>query len=155
MHIWTRVPYVPTPQPIVDEMIRLAKLQPGQTVFDLGAGDGRLLTTAKSVQPNLTAIGYELMPSVWMMSEVKAWLKKVKVDLRWGNSFRADLTSANVIFLYLFPEAMKKLAGKFDEQLQPGTKVISHAFQFKDRTPVETSTIHCRGRDRQMYVYEW
>ena len=155
-HIWVRgVPYVPSKARVIKEMIKLADLKSGQTVFDLGAGDGRVLIEAKKECPGITAIGVELVPTVWLYGRLRIWLSKAKISFWWGDAFYKDLRSADVVFLYLFPDVLKKFEKKFDKELRPGTRVISNAFEFKDREPVTRLKIPCGKKMRKVFVYEW
>lgn len=154
MQIWTRVPSVPTPHALVDNIIELADIQPGDVIFDLGTGDGRIPIAAKQAQPDCTAIGYELVPSVLYWGRLMAWLKKVDVELCRADAFTADLSKADVVITYLYPEVMEKLLPKLDSELRPGTKVLSHAFEFPGRKPKQTHEFTV-GRKRLVHVYEW
>ena len=150
-HLFVPVVYVPTPRRIVERMVKAAKLRKGDIVYDLGAGDGRLLIAAKKKCPAIHARGWELIPTIWLLSRMCAWWAGVKVDLRCGNAFTKDVSDADVIFLYLFPDVMESLVWKFDRELKPGTRVISHTFRFPKREAVEV--IECEKK--KVYVYRW
>ena len=150
-HLFVPVVYVPTPRRIVERMVDAAKLRSGEVVYDLGAGDGRLLIAAKKRCPGVHARGWELVPTIWLFGRICAWWSKVDVDLRCGNAFTKDVSDANVIFLYLFPDVMESLVWKFDRELKSGTRVISHTFRFPKREPIEV--IECEKK--KVYVYRW
>ena len=155
-HIWFGgVPYVPTKWEIVEEMIRLAELEGKEVVYDIGAGDGRLLRAAKQANPNIRAVGYEIIPTICVWGRFLAWWQGLHIELRLRDAFAMDFSDADVVFLYLFPDVLKKLAVKFDKELQPGTRVISHAFTFPDKEPIGTINIPCGRRERTINVYEW
>jgi ubiquinone/menaquinone biosynthesis C-methylase UbiE len=108
-HLFLGVPYVPTPQKVVEKMVEMADLRPGDVVIDLGAGDGRFLLEAKKRCPDITAIGYELVPAVWL----SGWLKTRRVDpsiqFRLGDARKVDVSPATVVFLYVAPHLMSIL----------------------------------------------
>ena len=154
-HIWIQVPFVPTHKNIAKKMVELADLKEGHVVYDLGAGDGRILVEAKRHCPGVIAIGYEFTPSVWLWGCLYVWCAGVDVSMRRGNAFAQDISDADVIFLYLFPEVIAKLETKFDAELQRGTRVISHAFKFPTKTPIGEEVVQVGRREKKVFVYEW
>ncbi len=154
--LWANVPFVPTPKRTAEAMIKEAGLKGNETVYDLGAGDARMLVQAKRMHPRINAIGYEIVFFVWLLGKIRTSVTKSEVKLHFKNSFKADLRDADCILLYMISCLMPKFRKKFDSELKPGTKVISHAFQFKDKTPVRTIDVPTRfkGVDK-VYVYEW
>lgn len=150
MHLIIRVPYVPTSRPMTRAMVELAGLHDGQTVIDLGAGDGRLLQEAVTKHPGVRAIGVELVPTVWMWG----WLRTRgtgRVKFLLGNALTADLTGVDVVFLYMMPQIMEKLEARFDWELRPGAVVISHAFRFPNRQPEREEKVN--GKTVLRYVW--
>lgn len=77
------------------------------------------------------------------------------VHLKLGNAFRADVRTADVLFLYMIPSCMGKFAAKFDRELRPGTLVVSHTFRFPDRHPVEERRVPLWRGDAQFFLYRW
>ncbi len=154
--IWAKVPFVPTPKKTNMAMIEAAGLKGSEVVYDLGAGDGRMLIRAKKKYPGIKAIGYEIVPVVWFLGRMRKTFLRSDVDLRFGDAFKADVSDADCVFLYMITSLMVKLSKKFDAELKPGTKVLSHAFQFWDKTPIKELEVpsHFGGTDR-IYVYEW
>jgi precorrin-6B methylase 2 len=136
-------------------MIDYADLKPGMHVIDIGAGDGRLLIAAKRRCPDITAVGYEIIPTLVWLSRLHAWLRRSSVDLRHGNAFAQDYSKADVIFLYLMPNFLTDLESKFDRELKKGTRVISQAFRFPSRTPMRELMWKDRYRRKRMFLYEW
>ena len=135
-HFRWLVPYVPTPMPIVKVMVDLAGIQKGNTVYDLGAGDARLLIQAAETEPTIHAIGYEGAIGVYLLGILRIlWSRKRNVRLQWQNLFRADLGNADVVFLYLLPHMIEKLLPKFEQELQPGTIIVTHAFKLPSCDP--------------------
>ena len=154
--IWARVPFVPTPKKTAKVMLDAAELQGNETVYDLGAGDGRLLIRAKREYPGITAIGYEIVPVVWFLGRMRALFSRTGVQMKFGNAFKVNVSDADCIFLYLITSLMPKLRDKFDRELKPGTRVISHTFSFKGLEPVSTIDVPgLLGGKSKVYVYEW
>lgn len=150
-HVFLAVPFIPTPHRTVEAMLDAAELRGHETVYDLGAGDARLLIAAKRRHPGVTAKGCELVWLVWFLARVRIALAGVDVRLTRGGVDRADVRDADVVFLYLFPSMMARLAAKFDRELRPGTLVVSHAFQCPGKEPLRT--VVCEGR--RIHVYRW
>lgn len=156
LHLFVlRVPYVPTPGRVAAEMVRFARLRGDEKVYDLGAGDGKILVMAKRAYPGLTAVGVELVPTVWLLGRVYTWLSGAKVDFRLQNALTADLRDADTVFLYVTPFLMEQLEPKLDRELKKGAVVVSHTFHFPHRKPTEEVKIpwHRRGKTLVRYVY--
>ncbi len=146
-----RVPYIPTSARVAREMVRFAGLRGDETVMDLGAGDGRVLIEAMKIHPGLKTIGIEYVPTVWLIGKLLIRWHNVPVELRLGDALKADVSKADVIFLYMSPNLMKKLQKKFDAELPKGTPVISHTFRFEGCDPVGETAV---GREK-IRRYEW
>ena len=151
------VPFVPTPLPIVRAMVDLATLQPHQVVMDLGAGDCRLLIEAKRREPRIRVVGYEGSLGVWMLAWVRIALSGQRgIEISRKNFYTIDLSSANVIFLYISMNAMKKLIPKFRSELKPGTLIISHAFQLPGFSPIRSKDVPMfYGGMTKVRCYQW
>lgn len=154
-HAILGVPYVPTPRHVARAMVELAHMRGNEVVFDLGAGDGRLLRTAKQMFPGITALGYEIVPMVWLCGFLWCALMRSGVRLHYGDAFRADICTADVVFLYMFPSCMEKFAVKFTQELRPGTLVISHTFRFPSRHPIEERRVPLWRGDAKLFLYRW
>ncbi|MDA1292966.1 MAG: SAM-dependent methyltransferase [bacterium] len=153
--IFLRAPYVPTPMKITKKMVKFADLQGKEVVYDLGAGDGRLLIEAKRCHPGVTAKGFELSPPVFFLGLFLIWKSRVEVTLRMKNLFHQDVSDADCIFLYLMPGAMKTLQKKFEKELKPGTKIISHAFKFPGKEPVKSMPVPWLQGQKELRLYIW
>lgn len=153
--IFLRAPYVPTPKAVTKTMVEFAALTGNEVLYDLGAGDARLLIESKRRFPNCIARGFELSPPVYFLGLFLIWKAGVDIDLRMKNFFSQDVSDADCIFLYLMPGAMKRLQEKFEQELKPGTKVISHAFKFPNRTPVQRMPVPWLQGEKELLMYEW
>ena len=120
------VPYVPTPNQVVDGMLDLAKVTKSDTVIDLGCGDGRIVITAAQ-KFGARGIGVDLNPERIAEAEANAKSAKVegKVKFIEQDLFEADLREATVVTLYLLPSVNAKLKPRLLEQLKPGTRIVS------------------------------
>lgn len=138
---WRAAPYVPTRQRDVERMLDLAELRDGETLYDLGAGDGRLMLQAMQRGPSIKTVGYEISLPVWLI----AWLRIVfggfrqRAAIHFQDFFHHDLSQANVVVCFLTPEAMKKLGPKLKAELKPGSRVVSSVFPIKEWTEVTRS----------------
>lgn len=132
------VPYVPTPQPVVDRMLELAKVGKNDMLYDLGSGDGRIVITAAK-EHGARGIGIDLNPQ--RVAEAKANAKQAgvedRVEFRVGDLFKTDLSQASVVTLYLLTSVNYQLRPQLWRQLKVGTRVVSHAFDMGDEWPPE------------------
>lgn len=145
------VPFVPTPQPVVERMLEIAKVGKNDVVYDLGSGDGRMVITAAK-KYGARGVGIDLDPQ--RVAEAKANAKKAgvqnKVSFRVGDLFKTDLSEASVVTLYLLNSVNRELRPQLWKQLKVGTRVVSHSFDMGDEWPPEkTETVD--GSD----IYYW
>ncbi len=128
--------YVPTPPAVVDAMLALGQVGPGDVVFDLGSGDGRIVNTA-AARFGVRGVGLELdrdLNRVATRAARKAGLSGL-VQFRAEDIFTADLSTATVVTLYLSPATNLRLREKLRRELKPGTRVVSHRFDMGDWQP--------------------
>ncbi len=135
-------PYVPTPQRVVDEMLGIAGVTARDFVIDLGSGDGRIVITAAQ-KHGARGRGYEIDGELVERSNAAALQLKLDQRVRFEqlDVLLADLREATVITLYLLPDMMRQLRAKFLRELRPGTRIVSHDFDFGDWKPERTVTI--------------
>ena len=149
------VPYVPTHEMIVDEMLRMAEVKGDDVLYDLGSGDGRIPITAAK-QFGTRGVGIDLNPE--RISEANENAKKAgvtdKVRFIEGDIFESDFREASVVTLYLLPEINLRLRPQLLEQLKPGTRVVSHNYSMGDWQPEQAKTIKTPdGVDH--FIYFW
>ncbi len=125
-------PYVPTPSPIVDEMLALARVGPGDYVIDLGSGDGRLVITAVTRHGARGGFGVDIDPALVKLANENATRAGVadRVKFYERDLFATSVRDATVVTVYLLPAAMAKLEGKLLAELRPGTRVVTHDYPF-------------------------
>ncbi len=130
------VPYVPTPESVVNEMLTLAGVTENDIVFDLGCGDGRIVVTA-AAKYGAQGVGIDIDPNRIRESNENAARAGVSNRVRFirQDLFEADLTGATVVTLYLLPDINLKLRPKLLEELQPGTRIVSHSFDMGEWRP--------------------
>jgi SAM-dependent methyltransferase len=121
------------PQRIVDRMLQLANVSGDDIVYDLGSGDGRIPITAARTY-GARGVGIELKPDLVLEARQNAEEAGVNdlVEFRQGDLFEADFSEATVVTLYLLPDVNEKLRPMLVEQLEPGTRVVSHGFDMGD-----------------------
>lgn len=130
------MPYVPTPQTVVDEMLKLASVTKNDVVYDLGSGDGRIVITAAK-KYGARGIGVDINPERVKEANANAIAAGVtdKVKFVEQDLFETDLKEASVVTLYLLPAVNLKLRPKLWKELKPGTRVVSHSFDMGDWKP--------------------
>jgi len=131
-------PYVPTPLPVVRHMLILAELKAGEIFFDLGAGDGRtVIMAAKDF--GARAVGVELREDLVKkaLSTVHEEGLQDRVTIVNSDIFNVDLTSADVIFLYLTTSANEKIKPKLEAELKHGVRVVSHDYEIVGWKPLK------------------
>ena len=135
-------PSVPTRVNRIRKALQLADLQPGETIYDLGAGDGRVLLIAAS-EFNAKAVGVEVGPVQCMLIALRALASGNGDDIhvRWGNYFKADLKDADVVFIYATSRQMGKLAGHLKGQMKPGSRLVSVSADLPDWEPAEVDEL--------------
>jgi hypothetical protein len=136
------VPYVPTPQAVVDRMLELAEVKKGDVVYDLGSGDGRIVVTAAK-KYGVKAIGFEIDPQRIKESHEnikKAGVEKL-VEIRQQDIRTVDLSQASVLTMYLLPEVNLMIRPNIWKQMKPGSRVVSHDFDLGDWKPLKTEHI--------------
>lgn len=142
------VPYVPTPQPVVDRMLEMADVKKGDKVYDLGCGDGRIVVTAAK-KYGATGIGVDIDPERIKESNDNAKsagvTDKVKFEIK--DLFTMDFKDADVLAMYLLPTVNMQLRPKILSDMKPGSRVVSHSFDMDDWKPdaedeVDSSTIY-------------
>jgi ribosomal protein L11 methylase PrmA len=142
--------YVPTPQDVVEDMLRLANVKKGDVLYDLGSGDGRIAITAAK-KYGVKATGIDIDPD--RIKEANENARKAGVtslvSFRNEDLFKADFKDATVVTLYLLPDLNVKLRPRLWNELKPGTRIVSHQFEMGAWKPEKK--LESNGRT----VYFW
>jgi len=143
------VPYVPTPEAVVDKMLEMAEVKGDDFLIDLGSGDGRI-PVAAAKKYGIRAHGVDLDPQRILEANENAKREKVtdKVTFAEQDLFKTDLSRATVITMYLLSSVNMKLRPTL-MKLKPGTRIVSHAFNMGDWEPDRTETVEGRS------IYMW
>lgn len=131
-------PYVPSPPQVIRQMLALAELRPGEILFDLGSGDGRTVIMAVK-EFGARAVGVELREDLVKkaLSTIYEQGLQDRITIVNGDIFKVDLTSADVIFLYLTTSANEKIRPKLDTELKKGVRIVSHDYEIVGWKPVK------------------
>jgi precorrin-6B methylase 2 len=145
------VPFVPTPQEVVDRMLQMAKVGKNDVLFDLGCGDGRIVVTAAK-QHGARGTGIDLDPERIGEARKNAEQAGVssRVNFKVADLFETDVSAASVVTLYLLPNVNTRLRPRLWKQLKVGSRVVSHAFDMGPEWPPE-KTDSVEGRA----IYYW
>jgi len=147
-------PNIPTPPAIVERMLDMAHVKAGETVYDLGSGDGRVLIAA--VQKfGAKAVGIEIDPDLCEKAKVRVKLLGLedRISIIHGSVLRTDLRPADVVTMYFLTLSNEKLRPSL-EKLRPGTRVVSFQFPIRGWKPLEAQIVNVSNVDRTIYVYE-
>ena len=134
--------YVPTSDTVVDAMLRLARVESDDIVYDLGSGDGRIVIAAAR-NFGARGVGIDIDPERISESNDNAVEAGVtdKVEFIEADLFKSDFSEASVVTLYLLGRLNEKLKPMLMQQLKPGTRIVSHAFDMGDWEPEQTQVV--------------
>jgi SAM-dependent methyltransferase len=145
--------YVPTPRPVVDKMLELARVGKDDLVYDLGCGDGRIVVTAAK-RYGARAVGFDIDPA--RIEEARRNVEKNKVGhlvtIEQKDIFTLDLAPASVVTLYLLPKLNDRLVPQL-ARLAPGSRVVSHNYDFTGMVPVQALDMKPSGEDDEHSVF--
>jgi precorrin-6B methylase 2 len=148
-------PFVPTPEEVVVRMLELAEIRPGDVLYDLGSGDGRIVVAAAK-KYGIKAVGFEIDPALVRESRqiIKQEGLENLVEIRDEDILSLDFSPASVVTMYLYPGANLKLRPALMSRLKPGSRVVSHQFTMGDWTPAKTAQLKdSTGLTRTIYLW--
>ncbi|MHB0994891.1 MAG: SAM-dependent methyltransferase [Elusimicrobiales bacterium] len=125
------VPFVPVPAGAARKMLEAAGLKPGETVYDLGCGDGRIVHLAAR-EYGAKGVGVELSPIMYLLAKARGALRGPSAEIRLGDFRNQDLSKADVVCCYLNSKTMAALRDKFLRELKPGARVVSCVYRIPD-----------------------
>ena len=148
-------PAVPTPQAIVERMLEAGHVKPGEMVYDLGSGDGRIVITA--VQPfGARAVGVELMPDLARKARDRVQLLGLadRITIVEGSALRVDLRPADVVTMWFLTNSNERLRPNLEKRLKIGARVVSNEFPVRGWKPTEVVRLKVGKMEHTIYVYE-
>jgi cyclopropane fatty-acyl-phospholipid synthase-like methyltransferase len=136
--VWTdgEVPFVRSAPEVIDRMLELAEVKPGDVVYDIGSGDGAIIIRAAK-QYGVKGVGIEIDQDLVLKARSNAFREKVEhlVEFHAQDAFTADVSPATVVTLYMLPDFNAKLRPMLDRQLKPGSRVVSHDYPIEGWVP--------------------
>jgi predicted RNA methylase len=155
--VWTYhydVPFVSTPENVVRRMLQLCNVKPDELVYDLGAGDGRILFIAAK-EFKARAVGIEIRPQLVKQIEDRIIAENLQGRVRviHGNFFDINISDADVVTLYLLTSVNERLRPKLEKELKPGTRVVSHDFEIPGWRPVKVEVMSDEWSSHRIYLY--
>jgi precorrin-6B methylase 2 len=150
----TLAPVYPTPETVVDQMLTIAQVRPGEMVYDLGCGDGRIVIAAAQ-KFKARAVGIEIRRDIYerTLATVASLGLSDQVRIVHGNALRYDLSPADVVTLYLLTSSNERLKPVLLQYLKPSARVVSHDFEIRGWKPVSVSKMAVGGRPHLIYLY--
>ena len=149
-------PYYPTPEPVVERMLKFAGLKPGEKLFDLGSGDGRIvIMAAQKFGADATGVEIDAELAKDSAEKIRSLGLEKKARIVRGDILRQDYSSANVLAVYLLPRSNERLRPMLERQLRNGTRVVAHDFVFRGWTPEREEYVEDdgTGRSHTLYLY--
>lgn len=138
-------PYLPVLSRDVQSLLDLAGVKEGETLLDLGCGDGRLLRAA--ARRGVTGVGYEINPLVWLIAKLLCFPQRELISIRLGNYWAASWPPCDIIYVFLIDRYMPKLDQVLQERLRKTTRVVSYVFKIPGRAAVRST------KNATLYVY--
>lgn len=147
-------PFVPTPKSIIRKALKFANLKPGETLYDLGSGTGRVLVIgAKEFKAKV--VGFEFSTLLFLVSKLNLFFHRIKGNIYCKDFFKADLKEADVIFLFLSPPILFKLEEKFAKELKPGTRIVCFSSPLPSWKPNKVLPLPERKDKINLYLYKY
>jgi protein-L-isoaspartate O-methyltransferase len=147
-------PYYPTPPSIVEKMLQVGALKPGEKMFDLGSGDGRIvIMAAKKFKADATGVEFDDALHRQSMAEIKKQGLVKTARIIHGDIYKQNYSSANLITVYLLPSSNDKIRPILEKQLKKGSRIVSHDFEFSDWKPEKVEHVEDDGEGRSHTIY--
>ncbi len=152
----TRVPFVPVRHSVTDALPGLLNLTDSSVFYDLGCGDGRVVTALAATNPKVQCVGVEISPLPYALARLRAW----RANLRNARIIRADfnaleLGNATHLFLYLLPHINARLLPKLEAELRAGARVVICDFPLAGRTAAVTQVVGAGTTRHTLYAYDF
>ncbi len=149
-------PYYPTPEVVVERMLKLGALKQGEKMFDLGSGDGRVVVmAAEKFKANAVGVEYDADLCKQSQDRIKALGLEKRARIIQGDIAAQDYSSADLLTVYLLPSSNDKIRPMLEKQLKKGARVVAHDFMFQGWTAVKEEHVEDdgEGRSHTLYLY--
>ena len=148
-------PAIPTPQLIVERMLSAGRVKPGEMVYDLGSGDGRIVIMAAQ-KFGARAVGVELMPDIARKARERVSLLGLsdRITIVEGSALRVDLRPADVVTMWFLTDSNERLRPNLEKHLKLGARVVSNEFPVRGWKPTEVVHVKIGKMEHTIYVYE-
>ena len=135
--LFNGIPWQPTDMKRVRRMLEMADIKPGEVVYDLGCGDGRIIICAAR-EFGARSVGVELNPWLYFLALLRVWVSGLspRVKVIFGNLHQVDLREADVVTIFLYSHVNDLLQEKFQRELKPGARIVSYVWVLKNWEPV-------------------
>ncbi|KKU15692.1 hypothetical protein A3I34_01750 [Candidatus Jorgensenbacteria bacterium RIFCSPLOWO2_02_FULL_45_12] len=152
-------PFVPVSKDILADIIKSLKIKSGDTVYDIGCGDARVLLACCKKHPDANYIGIEKNIYPYLVSLSRVWIsgKSNSIRIKKRDFFFEDVSQAAGIFAYLYQHTMDDLLPKFEKELSKGTRLVSCDFAFTNKEPGEVVELNRLSKSlcKKLYIYEF
>jgi protein-L-isoaspartate O-methyltransferase len=148
-------PAIPTPQFLVDRMLEAGRVKPGEVVYDLGSGDGRVVITAAQ-HFGVRAVGVELMPDLVRKARERIVSLGLadRVSIVEGSALRVDLSPADIVTMWFLTNSNDRLRPNLEKQLKIGARVISNEFPVRGWKPTDVVHVKDGKMEHTIFVYQ-
>lgn len=149
-------PYYPTPETVVERMLRFGELKAGEKVFDLGSGDGRIvIMAARKFHADATGVEFDKDLVKQSAEKIRGLGLQKTARIIPGDLMLQDYSSADLITVYLLPVSNEKVRPILEKQLRKGTRIVAHDFEFAGWTPEKTEHVEDdgEGRSHTLFLY--
>jgi predicted RNA methylase len=148
-------PYIPTPQLIVERMLEAGHVKAGDTVYDLGSGDGRIVITAAQ-KFGARGVGVEIQPDLCRKAteRIKALGLEDRVRMVEDSALRIDLSPADVVTMFFLTSSNERMKPNLEKYLKPGARVVSNQFPITGWKAMEVVHLKSGSMNHSIYVYE-
>ncbi len=149
-------PYYPTPETVLDQMLKLGELKAGQKMFDLGSGDGRIvIAAARKYKADATGVEFDDSLFRQSMDRIKSLGLSATARVIHGDLLKQDYSSADLITVYLLPVGNDKVTPLLEKQMKKGSRIVAHDFEFTAWKPEKVQDIDDdgEGRAHRLYLY--
>ncbi|MFA5076484.1 MAG: class I SAM-dependent methyltransferase [Patescibacteria group bacterium] len=152
-NIFLGAPFLSSNRETLDTLLNKIDLSGKKKLYELGSGNGKVISRIAQKYPQLECVGVEFNWAVYFLALGRNLFSKRKVKYLCQNMFKVDLRDADVVFTYLFPKPMERLEPKFAAELKPGAMVISSTFPLKNKQPAQV--YRNKSCLATIYVYQY